>query len=162
MENISKDILGIIVGYLDVGEVLKLRLMCKHLKDCIASFNKYWFYWYFKENDADRFQMLVETGLSKHNYFASEKSLPSGETFQFPYLECISHNHDIKPVKESMIQDSDYHLWKREANSLEFFDGENELEKFETAYCLMQYCKKAEHLFVIKNIIMRDIQFPNF
>ena len=144
METILKDTLGIIVLKLDVRDVLNLRATCKQLNTCILQYNKYWFLHYFLKN---KFKILLDKRMLQHIH-SIKKQMMNGETFLFPYTECLTKLSD-EEVNERFFKDTNYDTWKIEANSLEFYnEGTDERQKFETAYCRLKYLENTEKSFI--------------
>jgi hypothetical protein len=154
MESILKDVLGIIVLKLNVGDVLNLRATCKHLNTNILHLKKYWFFQYFLKN---KFKMLLNKKLLRHVH-GVEKKMLNGETFLFPYTFCMT-NISTYEMNEKFGKDPDYETWKSEANTLGFYDGGlGEGSKYETAYCRMKYLEKSDKNFICPDLDHYDVK----
>ena len=151
MDNIPKEILGIILAKIDLQTTLNLRLTCKKFDCKIQKYNKFWFIVYFKKNvfkvlkNANCLPTHVKIYRGSHNQMKTE----------IPYFACMTDKNG-DDVYQSMVNYYNYNKWYRQAKDLGYTTKSARID-----YCRCLYLKETEPNFICSN---KDhyASFPNF
>jgi len=114
MEDIGKDILGLIVLKLEMKDVLNLRLTCRKLNEIIINFNKYWFVKSFEYN-----YPYCEKFLRHFNHTHWDASYKF--SFKAPYIQCVSPSYipeELNLIDEEVLKHPLYKEWVNKWKSI--------------------------------------------
>ncbi len=149
MENLGKDILGVIILKLNIKAILNLRITCKKLNLRIISYNKYWFLKYF---NIDTFNTLKKNKCITHTFQESYIQENQVVVKITPFV-CFTYDEkydDYDEISSLASVHPNYKKWKKEAESLGYIKESHEKD-FIQGYILEQYLKdnmkpKCKHI----------------
>ena len=137
MENVPKEILGILVAKISLHTTLNLRLTCKNINYKIEKYNKYWFSLYFKKN---MFKVLKES-----NCLPEHIKIRGYYKMEIPYMTCMTDRKG-DDVDQSIVNYYKFDNWDQEAKNLGYA---NKVVRMD--YCRYMYLKETEPDFICHN-----------
>ena len=114
MENLGKDISGIVVVGLNLKTVLNLRATYKKLNSMILRYNKYWFLQYFQ---MDPFNIFRNKKYIEHTY-QQEYVQTNGVVVNLINIGCFVNNCEHDDINNLTYKHPNYKNWKKQAKIL--------------------------------------------